>query len=244
MSESGAAPRNLEARLGYRFRDRSLLEEALTHASAQESHNERLEYLGDAVLNLVVAGQLFHRFASVREGRLTELKAFLVARNTLEEVAARLDLGSELQIGGGLAKRGSLPRSLMGNALEAVLGAIYLDSGDDLKCCAGLVQQWMQPEIATVEERQYQRAAKQHLQALAQAEYGTLPSYAVLDSFEHPETFAFLVRARIGKRKFSSAWGTTKKEAERLAAWEALMELDVANGQASPGDRTEGSDAD
>jgi ribonuclease III len=229
MPESGTAPRNLEARLGYRFRDRSLLEEALTHASAQESHNERLEFLGDAVLNLVVAGQLFHQFADVREGRLTELKAFLVARKTLEEVAARLDLGSELQIGGGLAKRGSLPRSLLGNALEAVLGAIYLDSGDDLKRCAQLVLQWLQPEIATIEDRQFQRAAKQHLQALAQADHGTLPSYAVLETFEHPETFAFLVRARIGNRKFASAWGTTKKEAERLAAWEALMELGNAD---------------
>lgn len=231
MPESGTAPRNLEARLGYRFRDRSLLEEALTHASAQSAHNERLEFLGDAVLNLVVADHLFHQFADVREGRLTELKAFLVARKTLEEVGARLDLGSELRIGGGLEKRGSLPRSLLGNALEAVLGAVYLDSGEDLKCCAGLVSTWLKPEIATVEESQYQRAAKQQLQALAQAEYNTLPSYSVLDSFEHPETFAFLVRVRVGKRKFPSAWGTTKKEAERLAAWEALMELGmVGNG--------------
>lgn len=226
MTESGIAPRDLEARLGYRFRDRSLLEEALTHASARESHNERLEFLGDAVLNLVVADHLFHQFADVREGRLTELKAFLVARKTLDEVGARLELGTELQIGGGLEKRGSIPRSLLGNALEAVLGAIYLDCGDELQTCSQLVKRWLEPEIATVEDRQYQRAAKQHLQALAQAEYGTLPSYAVLETFEHPETFAFLVRVRIGQRKFASAWGTTKKEAERLAAWEALLELE------------------
>ncbi len=241
MSESGAAPRNLEARLGYRFRDRSLLEEALTHASAQEDHNERLEFLGDAVLNLVVADHLFRYYAGVREGRLTELKAFLVARNTLEEVASRLELGKELQIGSGLEKRGSLPRSLLGNALEAVLGAVYLDSGDDLNCCAELVQTWLQPEIATVEERQYQRAAKQQLQALAQADYGTLPSYTVLETFEHPETFAFCVRAKVGKREFPSAWGTTKKEAERLAAWEALLELGVT--QSADG-AVEGNHAD
>ncbi|MBC8406307.1 MAG: ribonuclease III [Planctomycetes bacterium] len=225
MSGPGSTSRDLEARLGYKFRDRSLLAEALTHASAQESHNERLEFLGDAVLNLVVSDHLYHQFAQDREGRLTELKAFLVARKTLEEVAERLQLGTELQIGGGLEKRGSVPRSLLGNALEAVLGAIYLDDDGQLNSCRRVVNHWLTVEWSTVEGRQFRRAAKQELQTLAQQQFGALPTYTVLQSFEHPETFAFQVRARVGKRHFPSAWATTKKEAERLAAWEALLEL-------------------
>ena len=128
MSQSEASLRKLEACLGYSFHAPRLLWEALTHASTQEVHNERLEFLGDAVLNLVVSQTIFARFPEAREGRLTELKAFLVARNTLEEVAQRLGLAGEIRTGGGLENRGSLPRSLLGNALEAILGAIFLDS--------------------------------------------------------------------------------------------------------------------
>jgi ribonuclease-3 len=199
-------------------------------------HNERLEFLGDAVLNLVVSQTIFARFPEAREGRLTELKAFLVARNTLEEVAQRLGLAGEIRTGGGLENRGSLPRSLLGNALEAILGAIFLDSENQnqtgLNVSKRVVLKWLAPEFESIEDRQIRRAAKQELQAFAQRKFGTLPSYEVVDHFDHPETKAFKVSARIGNRSFVGAWGTTKRDAERLAAWEAWLELTGAETHA------------
>ena len=236
MSQSEASLRQLEACLGYSFHSPCLLQEALTHASTQGVHNERLEFLGDAVLSLVVSQTLFAQFPGAREGRLTELKAFLVARNTLEEVAQRLGFAGKIRTGGGLENRGSLPRSLLGNALEAILGAIFLDSENKtqtgLKTSKRLVLKWLAPEFESVEDRQIRRAAKQELQAFAQRKFGTLPSYEVIDHFDHPETKAFKVSAQIGNRSFIGAWGTTKKDAERLAAWEAWLELTGADTHA------------
>jgi ribonuclease III len=229
MGAPGPSLAKLEKRLGYRFQTADFLREALTHASAleaEQAHNERLEFLGDAVLNLVVAEILYARYPGAREGRLTELKAQLVARSTVERVAQNLKLGSEIRTGGGLETRGSLPRSVLGNAMEAVLGAIYLDS-NQLQVCHECVGEWWHHEIEQLEDLQVLQAAKQKLQAWAQAECGVVPVYEVQQTFDHPETKAFLVVARIGAREFAGAWGTTKKHAERLAAWEALLQLNL-----------------
>jgi ribonuclease III len=219
----------LEKRLGYAFQRIDFLQEALTHASAstaEQAHNERLEFLGDAVLNLVVAEILYSRYPNAREGRLTELKAQLVARSTVERIAMKLDLGCRILTGGGLESRGSLPRSVLGNAMEAIIGAIYLDSGGLADCHRG-IEYWWQTELDDLESLQIEQAAKQKLQAWAQAECGVVPVYEVQQSFDHPETKAFFVVALIGSRDFPGAWGTTKKHAERLAAWEALLQLDL-----------------
>jgi len=218
-------PGALEGVLGHRFRRPELLREALTHASAEEAHNERLEFLGDAVLSLVAAEELYVRFPKAREGRLTDSKSRLVARATLARVARRLGLEPWLVTGGSLEIRRSVPRSVLGNAVEALLGAIYLDAG--LEAAREAFRRWLAPEIRALEESPSRIHAKQRLQELCQKRFGGLPRYRILEQVEHPETTAFQAAVEIGERSFPPAWGTTKKEAERWAAWEALLVLEA-----------------
>lgn len=231
-----ADPAHLEELLGHRFTDRSLLEEAITHASTQEEiHNERLEFLGDTVLNLVIAEELYARYPHDREGRLTELKSRLISRQTLGEVGGRLGLEPHLRIGGSLNSRMSLPPSVLGNALEALLGAIYLDCAPEqrLSVMRSIITKWLQPEFLSLEHAHERASAKQVLQFYVQKECGTLPKYHCVDTFEHPLTAAFKVEVEIQQRRFPAAWGTNKKEAERWAAWEALLVL-KAEGRYEP----------
>lgn len=229
MAESPRSLQSLEELLGYRFRDRDLLQRAMTHASLEEEHNERLEFLGDAVLDLIVSEMLFRDFPDSREGELTEWKSLLVSRETLSRVGERLGLDRWLRSGGNLDQRGAVPISLLGNAVEALLGAIQLDcpAEEVLKVCQRLVREWLDHELQSLPERHARAQAKKHLQNWAQTNQGCTPAYKVVDSHEHPETQAFAVSVRIGSRHFPAAWGATKKEAERRAAWEAMLVLGV-----------------
>jgi len=223
VSRGSSSGSRLENLLGYRFRDKSLLQRALTHPSHPEGNNERLEFLGDAVLNLAVAEELYRKHPGEREGSLTTWKSLLVSRRTLGRVAARLDLGAFLRTGPSLEMRASLPRSILGNTLEALIGAVFLDGG--FEAAAGATLLCLASELAGVGEAHEKTLAKQVLQLFAQKELGTLPRYRVLEQFDHPETTAFQVRVELGSRTFPPAWGTTKKDAERRAAWEAILVL-------------------
>jgi len=225
----------LEERLGYRFRDKTLLREAMTHASTNEANNERLEFLGDAVLDLVVSGHLFAQFPVDREGPLTERKSQLVARRTLEDVGAQLGLHQDLRVGGGLERRDSMPRSLLGNALEAVLGAIWLDAPLETRfdICQKCVQAWFGKRLADAPRPKQGKhlteplGSKQLLQDYAQGKQVPLPRYLVTDEFVHPQTRAFRVEVELQGKRYPGAWGSTKRQAERLAAVEALRELEA-----------------
>lgn len=221
------ALRHLEDLIGYRFRDRSLLELALTHASIEEEHNERLEFLGDAVLDLVVSALLFETYPDAREGRLTEWKSLLVSRATLSRLGERLGLDRWIRSGGNLEKRHSLPRSVYGNAVEALLGAVYQDCPSEsvIPVCRTMVAHWLHHDLAALPENHARMQAKQTLQNWAQTERGSIPVFHLTDFHEHPETQAFQVSAEVGHRSFPPAWGASKKEAERRAAWEAVLEL-------------------
>lgn len=216
----------LESRLGYRFREPALLREALTHASTREVHNERLEYLGDAVLNLVVAEGLFLRFPTAREGLLTERKARLVSRATVEKVAGRLRIQDDLRIGGSLEGRRSTPRSLRGNALEAILGAIWLDSPAEtaFASCRDCVSRWFAVEWEGIEEEPA-LSPKHALQNHAQAEELGLPRYHLTDEFDHPVTRSFRVEVELAGKRYPGCWGSSKREAERRAAVEVLRRI-------------------
>ncbi len=218
--------RPLEALLGHDFRDHGLLELALTHASRETEHNERLEFLGDGILDLVVSLLLFQRFPKAREGELTEWKALLVSRETLSRVGERLSLEQWLLPGEHLRQRGSLPRSLLGNAVEALLAAVYLDcdEADALPTCRKLAEQWLGGELARLPQSQERKQAKQLLQNWAQQK-GSLPIYVLTDFHDHPDTQAFQIAAEWRGRRFPGAWGASKKEAERRAAWEAILLL-------------------
>lgn len=207
------------------FRDPALLELALTHASTQgERHNERLEFLGDAVLDLVVADELIATVPELDEGEMTELKASLVSRRTLAAVAAELDLGSRARVGQGLRER-QLPSSVLANLFEALLGAVYLDRG--LEAARAFVRASLARPLADVRRRGPDANPKQALQHLAQARWGEIPLYELLEERGRAHARSFLVAARLQARAFPAAWGRTRKEAERWAAYEALLVLET-----------------
>lgn len=232
MAPAPQSLRRLEEVLGHRFGRPELLEEALTHSSSAEGNNERLEHLGDAVLNLVAAEMLYTRFPQAREGVLTQARSLLVARETLARVGERLDLSAWLRVGGGLDPARALPRSLLGNAVESLAGAIYLDcggglgpAGGGLAACARVATPWLQPELEALPHRHARAHAKMILQDWSQARGGAPPEYAVIATHAHPDTRAFCVRATLAGRTHAPAWAASKREAERMAAWEAILEL-------------------
>ena len=207
----------------YEFRDPALRELALTHASTgSSSDNERLEFLGDAVLDLIVAEELFRHHAELPEGELTELKAWVVSRRVLADAARALGLHEVVRVGQGMKDR-ALPRSVFANLFEAVLGAIYLDGG--LEAARAFALSTLHRPLERVKVQRTAPNPKQDLQRIAQVTTGEPPSYVVLDERGHAHAKAFLVAARIAERTFPSAWGRTRKEAERWAAHEALLVL-------------------
>jgi ribonuclease-3 len=220
--------RRLEEALGYRFRAPELLEEALTHASSAEGHNERLEHLGDAVLNLVATEMLFARRPRAREGALTQAKSLLVSREHLARVGERLGLRQRLRGGGGLPRGRELPRSLLGNAVESLVGAIYLDAGGadgGLAPCRAVIVTWLAPDLEDLPRRHARAHAKMLLQDWAQARGLPPPAYRVGATHEHPDTRSFRVTAEVGGRAFPGAWAASKREAARRAAEEAVLAL-------------------
>jgi ribonuclease-3 len=210
------------------FSDAALLELALTHASSHtERDNERLEFLGDAALDLIVAEELFRAHGDLSEGPLTELKASVVSRKTLAQAAARLDLGARADVGPGMRGR-ALPLSVLANLYEAVLGAVYLDGGYAAARAFALAT--LSEALARVHRRVPAANPKQALQQLAQARWGEVPVYELLAERGSAHARAFLVAAELQGRRFPSAWGRTLKEAERWAAHEALLVLDGEGG--------------
>ena len=210
--------------LPHRFRDPRLLELALTHASTEgQQDNERLEFLGDAVLDLIVAERLFSEDPSATEGELTERKAAVVSRRSLAEAARELGLEDLAQVGRGM-RRGVLPRSVLANLYEAVLGAVYLDGG--LGEAERFVEATLSATLAEVAHRRAGEEPKQRLQHLAQCLTGDPPTYVQLDERGVAHARAFRIAAELGGKRYPAAWGRTRKEAERWAAYEALIALD------------------
>lgn len=209
------------------FSDPALLEVALTHASTGASQdNERMEFLGDAALDLVVAEELYRAHPDLAEGELTERKAWVVSRRSLAEAARRLELDEAARVGRGLDRR-TLSRSVMANLYEAVLGAVYLDAG--LEAVVPFVRTTLAQELAEVHDRRGSRPAaspKQLFQELCQRDAGALPRYELLETRGEAHAKAFLVCARLGERSFPPAWGRNRKEAEHWAAQEALYALE------------------
>jgi ribonuclease-3 len=209
--------------LPYDFSDLELLELALTHSSLGLARdNERLEFLGDATLDLIVAEELFRHHPDLAEGELTELKAFVVSRKTLAEAARRWKLDEIARVGPGLRDR-TLPRSVLANLYEAVLGAIYLDGG--LEAARGFVLTTLRTPLNQVRHANQGPNPKQAFQQLCQKRWASLPAYEELESRGEAHARAFLVAAEAGGERFPSAWGRTRKEAESWAAHEALLVL-------------------
>lgn len=222
----------------YRFNRPELLGLALRHASAGPPHNERLEYLGDAALDLVVAEALYRQHADLDEGRLSELKASVVSRPSLAAAARRVGLSEGAVLGQGLTAE-TLSRALLANLMEAWLGAIYLDGG--LEAVRNAIEQALAEPLRGALAHELEANPKQALQHLAQAQTGRPPEYELLRERGLAHARAFQVRARLNGRTFPSAWGRTRKEAERWAAHEALLELSPG-GEAAGAAATAASD--
>lgn len=217
--------------LPHSFHDQRLLELALTHASTGASEdNERLEFLGDAVLDLLVAEELYRVQPPLDEGAMTELKAWVVSRKVLAGVARGLGLEERARVGGGLRDR-ALTSSMLANLYEAALGAVYLDGG--LAAARDFALATLAEPLERVQALKSAPNEKQVLQRHSQVETGVPPSYVLLRERGHAHAKAFLVAAEVGGRRFPSAWGRTVKEAERWAAHEALLVLNAEQGQAS-----------
>ena len=215
-----------QERISYKFKDPELLRAAMTHsssASTRQESNERLEFLGDAVLGLVVCHRLYGQLPDSMEGEMTKIKSAVVSRRACARVAKALQLGETLKCGQGMEVGEQMPPSLAAAALEAVIAAVYLDGG--FKAAEKFVLRHMNGEIERATESDHQFNYKSQLQQYAQRGLGQTPSYALLDEQGPDHAKCFEIAVSIGHRHFPSAWGPSKKEAEQKAAWQALRAL-------------------
>jgi len=216
-----------ESVIGYRFGCRRLLKQALTHASISRTRlesNERLEFLGDAILGSIVCEELFQRYPESPEGELTRIKSVLVSGATCAHITHKLELDEFLLLGKGLWRGSRIPGSIAAAALEAVIGAMYLDGGRDV--VREFVLRCLDEQITQVAESTTGANYKSLLQQLAQRSFGETPVYHVLDEKGPDHSKCFQVSASIGPRMYPAAWGPSKKEAEQQAANNALDQLE------------------
>lgn len=215
--------------LGHQFSDLDLLEQALTHASLVDSRldsNERLEFLGDSILGLVVCQYLFDQYDTLLEGEMTKIKSTVVSRRVCAQVADELGFGEMLRLGKGMDNRNGLPGSVLAAVYEALLGALFVDAG--FERVRRFILDCLEVRIEKAARSGHQSNFKSVLQQASQQMLETLPQYVVLDEKGPDHAKCFEVAVEIGARRFPSCWGASKKQAEQAAALEALVELGVA----------------
>ena len=218
----------IEQIIGYKFSNRNLLTRAFTHSSAADNRllsNERLEFLGDSILAVVICQVLFERFPGYLEGDLTKIKSMLVSRSTCAQVAGQLGLQKFLKVGKGLASDRALSGSLAAGLLEAIIAAIYIDSG--FGAARSFILRTFAPSIDQADAEQAQGNFKSLLQQYAQQQFNATPIYELLDEKGPDHDKCFESQVVVADRHFLSAWGRNKKEAEQKAAFNALVELGV-----------------
>lgn len=218
----------LENALGYHFTKPDLLRQALTHRSHSSPHNERLEFLGDSVLSCAIATLLYRRFAHLREGELSRLRANLVRQESLAEIAANLALGDCLRLGEGELKSGGFRRpSILADTLEAVFGAIYLEAGFD--CVCTIIAALYQKRIEQIDPNDAGKDAKTALQEWLQARHQPVPSYNLVATRGEAHAQEFEVVCEIAYAGLQVAGtGTSRRNAEQQAAQVALSKLKAA----------------
>lgn len=217
-----------EALLSHQFKNPDLLKEALTHASIADhrlNSNERMEFLGDAVLDLIICEALYLKFPTLLEGDLTKIKSAVVSRRTCAEVSIETGLVDLLIIGKGISGRQNMPSSLAAAVYESIVAAVYLDGGFDV--VKQYVLRTMNPKIDEISATMHQQNYKAVLQQHAQKILGATPIYELLDEKGPDHSKCFEVCVTVNGRRFTSAWGPNKKMAEQKAALLALEELGV-----------------
>lgn len=218
----------LQEKIGYQFKEKSLLRQAMTHSSyANEQHmnklecNERLEFLGDAVLEIVSSDFLFHKFSDMPEGDLTKIRASMVCEPTLAYCAAEIELGGFLLLGKGEETTGGRERnSIVSDAMEALIGAVYLDGG--FATAKELIHRFI---LNDMEHKKLFFDSKTILQEMVQSQYEETLNYQLLNEDGPDHNKSFEVSARIGDREIGRGVGRTKKAAEQVAAYHGILEL-------------------
>ena len=215
----------LEAALGHGFGRPGLLRQALTHRSFGSPHNERLEFLGDAVLNCAVAGYLYKRFAELKEGELSRLRASLVRQETLADIARSLSLGDFLQLGEGELKSGGSGRpSILADALEAIIGAIYVDAGFD--AARTVIELLYKSAMARIDPNDAGKDPKTALQEILQGRHLPLPRYGLLATHGEAHIQEFEVECAIPDLDIrTTGAGSSRRIAEQQAAQRAIAEI-------------------
>ncbi len=215
-------------RIGHAFVDQGLLAQALTHRSAGAPHNERLEFLGDSVVNFLVAEALFQRWPKADEGALTRARAELVREAALATIARQLELGARLTMGPGEMKSGGHRRdSILADAVEAVVAAIYLDAG--FEACQRVVLPWFEDSLAALPVGRPEKDAKTRLQEWLQARQRPLPLYDLVSESGDDHAKQFLVRCSTQDPPLTAEGeGTSRRIAEQAAAAALIEKLDVS----------------
>ena len=210
----------LEKVLSYTFKDKNILKEALTHRSYQRSgshHNERLEFLGDSVLGLVVAAYLYRKLDTKEEGVLSKIKANLVSRRNLYVWAAGLNIGKFMLLGAGeIATGGRDRQSILSNAMEAIIGAIYLDGG--FNAAAAFIKNWLQTQKIEIDSHDYKSTLQEYLQHCKKP----IPEYTVISKIGPQHEQVFTVAVIVNGKEIGIGKGSNKKTAEQEAAKEGL----------------------
>jgi ribonuclease-3 len=213
--------------LNYQFRDPTYLREALTHASGANhrlSSNERLEFLGDAILGAIVCEALFRQFPDYLEGELTRIKSVVVSRRTCAKISQRLGLDEFLVLGKGMGTQDETPSSVLADVFESLIGAIYLDGG--MEAAKRFILSHIDAEIDAAVDGNGGTNYKSSLQQVAQRQFGETPTYLLLDEKGPDHSKCFKISAQIGRHRYAPAWGRNKKDAEQRAAMNALSQLE------------------
>lgn len=215
-----------QERLKYTFTNPALLLSALTHASGASSRlgsNERLEFLGDAILGMVVCETLFTDYPDLLEGEMTRIKSVVVSRVTCAQMSREMKLEDCLLLGKGMTGNPNIPNSLLADVFESIVAAIYLDGG--MEPAAAFIKENVGPRIQPVAQGDAGENYKSDLQHIAQRKFSKTPTYYLINESGPDHNKKFQVAARIGPLTFAPAWGDSKKLAEQLAAKLALDEL-------------------
>ena len=218
------SPQALTRALGHDFKDQALLQQALTHRSAGSTNNERLEFLGDAVLGCVISSELYQRYPQADEGELSRLRASLVRRESLARVAQTLDIGLYLHLGAGERKSGGHHRdSILSDAVEALFGAIYLDSSFDV--CRTCILSLFSDVLGNLSDVAALKDAKTRLQEHLQSRHLALPEYRVTEVTGEAHAQFFKVECHVGDSEPTQGQGKNRRHAEQDAAEKMLTQL-------------------
>ena len=224
----------IEKIIGYHFADTELLEKAFTHSSAVDNRklsNERLEFLGDSILGLVICQALFERFTNYLEGDLTKIKSMVVSRQTCATVLKQLDLLRYLKLGKGMVDSRALAGSLAAGLFEGIIGAVYVDGG--FEAAQTFILKTFENILSQANSKQAHGNYKSILQQYAQQQLNVTPVYDFIDEKGPDHNKCFEVEAVIAGERFQSAWGVNKKQAEQKAAYNALQKLGLLDKNTS-----------